>query len=146
MSLRVDYGKIAPDAAEAMYATNSYLDNSSIEQGLRRMIELRVSQINGCNYCIWLHARQAREIGEPEDRIEGVANWRNANCYSEAERAAFAWTESVTRIIDGTPSSDQFAALQDYFDDRQIVDLTATAANMNALNRLGISFCLEPPE
>lgn len=146
MSLRIDYGKIAPDAAEAMYATNGYLDDSSIDQGLRRLIELRVSQINGCNYCIWLHSRQARELDEPEERIEGVANWRDADCYSDAERAAFAWTESVTRITDGTPPADQFAALKGHFDDRQIVDLTATAANMNALNRLGISFCLEPPE
>lgn len=146
MTLRVDYGKAAPDAANAMYATNTYLDDSPIDQGLRRMIELRVSQINGCNYCIWLHARQARELGEPEDRIAGVADWRTADCYSDAERAVFAWTESVTRITNGTPPADQFAALQEHFDDREIVDLTATAANMNALNRLGISFCLEPPE
>ena len=62
MSLRIDYGKIAPEAAKSMYATNRYLDESSIDQGLRRMIELRVSQINGCNYCIWLHSRQAREV------------------------------------------------------------------------------------
>lgn len=146
MSLRIDYGKIVPGAAKAMYATNGYLDDCSIDQGLRRMIELRVSQINGCNYCIWLHSRQARELGEAEERIDSVANWRNAGCYSDAERAAFAWTESVTRITDGTPPDDRFAALQAHFDDRQIVDLTVTAANMNALNRLGISMCLEPPE
>jgi AhpD family alkylhydroperoxidase len=107
---------------------------------------LRVSQINGCNYCIWLHSRQARDIGETEERIESMANWRELDCFSDAERAAFDWTESVTRISDGVPSSDQFAALNAYFDDRQIVDLTATAANMNALNRVGISFGLEPPE
>lgn len=146
MTLRVDYGKIAPDAANAMYATNSYLNDSPVDQGLRRLIELRVSQINGCNYCIWLHSRQARDLGEPDERIAGVADWRAADCYSDAERAAFAWTESVTQITDGTPPADQFAALQQHFDDRQIVDLTAMVANMNALNRLGISFCLEPPE
>ena len=146
MSLRVDYGKIAPDAAKAMYATNRYLDDSSMYQRLRRLIELCVSQINGCSYCIWLHSRQAGELGEPEERIAGVANWRDADCYSDAEQAAFAWTESVTRIADGTPPAEQFAALQGHFDDRQIVDLTATAANMNALNRLGISMRLEPPE
>ncbi len=146
MTLRIDYGKIAPDAAKAMYATNAYLDDSLLDQGLRRMIELRVSQINGCNYCIWLHARQAGDLGESENRIAGVSNWQDANCFSDAERAEFAWTESVTRISDGTPPSDQFVALQAHFGDREIVDMTATAANMNALNRLGISFCLEPPE
>lgn len=146
MTLRVDYGKAAPDAATAMYATNGYLDGCSIDQGLRRLVELRVSQINGCNYCIWLHARQARDLGESEDRIACMADWRAADCYSAAEQAAFAWTESVTRIAEGTPPDDRFAALREDFDDRQIVDLTVTVANMNALNRLGISFCLEPPE
>ena len=146
MTLRIDYGKIVPDAAKAMYTTNGYLDDSPLDQGLRRMVELRVSQINGCNYCIWLHSRQARDLDESGERIAGVADWRAADCYSDAERAAFAWTESVTCITDGTPPSDRFAALQEHFDDRQIVDLTATAANMNALNRLAISFCLEPPE
>lgn len=146
MTLRVDYGTIAPDAAKAMYATNGYLDNCSIDQGLRRLVELRVSQINGCNYCIWLHSRQARELGEPEERIAGVTGWRSADCYSAAGQAAFDWTESVTNIVDGTPPDDRFAALQQHFGDRQIVDLTATVANMNALNRLGISFRLEPPE
>ena len=85
MTLRVDYGTIAPEALKAMYATNGYLDDCSIEQGLRRLIELRVSQINGCNYCTWLHSRQACELGEPEERIAGVAAWRSADCYSAAE-------------------------------------------------------------
>ena len=146
MTLRLDYGKVAPGAVKGMYSTNAYLDDSTIDQRLRRLVELRVSQINGCNYCIWLHRRQARDIGETEERIESMANWRELDCFSDAERAAFDWTESVTRISDGVPSSDQFAALNAYFDDRQIVDLTATAANMNALNRVGISFGLEPPE
>jgi AhpD family alkylhydroperoxidase len=146
MTLRVDYGNIAPDAAKAMYATNGYLDDSSIDQGLRRLIELLVSHINGCNYCIWLHSRQARDLGEHEERIASVEGWRAADCYSAGEQAAFDWAESVTRIAGGTPPDDQFEALRAHFEDRQIVDLTATAANMNALNRLGISFCLEPPE
>lgn len=146
MTLRIDYGNVAPDAASAMYATNGYLDDSPLDQRLRRLVELRVSRINGCNYCIWLHARQARDLGETEDRIAAVADWRAADCYSAGERAAFEWTDSVTRIADGTPPDDQFAELRKHFDDRQIVDLTATVANMNALNRLGISFRLEPPE
>jgi AhpD family alkylhydroperoxidase len=146
MSLRIDYARVAPDTLKAMYAANAALDTGSIDQTLRRLIELRVSQINGCTYCIWLHSKQARELGEAEDRIGGVESWRDADCYTDAERAAFEWTEAVTRIADGTPPDDQFAALGTYFDDRQIVDITATAANMNGLNRMGISFCLEPPE
>ncbi|MFT5486779.1 MAG: AhpD family alkylhydroperoxidase [Paracoccaceae bacterium] len=145
MTLRLDYGKVSPGAAEGMYGTNAYLDDAPIDQVLRRLVELRVSQINGCHYCIWLHARQARDLGETEARIQAVADWRGAGCFDEAESAAFAWTESVTRISGGVPPDDQFAALGAYFDDRQIVDLTAVIANMNALNRVAISFRLEPP-
>ena len=145
MSLRLDYGKVSPGAVKGMYGTNAYLDDAPINQVLRRLIDLRVSQINGCKYCIWLHSRQARDLGESEDRIAGVAEWRAAGCFSEAEQAAFAWTESVTRISDGVPPDDQYDALRVHFDDRQLVDLTATIANMNALNRVAISFRLEPP-
>ena len=75
-----------------------------------------------------------------------MAEWRAAGCFDEAECAALAWTESVPRILDGVPLDDQSAALGTHFDDRQIVDLTAVIANMNALNRVAISFRLESPE
>jgi AhpD family alkylhydroperoxidase len=146
MTLRLDYGAVSPGAVGGMYGTNAYLDDAPIDQVLRRLIEFRVSQINRCHYCIWLHTRQARDLGETEDRIQAVAEWRAAGCFDEAECAALAWTESVTRISDGVPPDDQFAALGTHFDDRQIVDLTAVVANMNALNRVAISFRLEPPE
>ena len=146
MTLRLDYGEVSPGAVKGMYGTNAYLDDAPIDQVLRRLVELRVSQINGCNYCIWLHARQARDLGETDARIDAVAGWRDADCFDAAERAAFAWTESVTRIADGVPSDDEFDGLGKHFDDRQIVDLTAVVANMNALNRVAISFRLEPPE
>ena len=87
MTLRMDYGAVAPDAAPAMYATNGYLDDSPLDQGLRRLVELRVSQINGCNYCIWLHAQQARDLGESEDRIQAVADWRALQAHRSAQAA-----------------------------------------------------------
>lgn len=146
MSLRIDYAKTAPDAVKGMYATNAYLDGGAIDQGLRRFVELLVSHINGCRYCIWLHSRQARELNEPEERIAAVENWRNADCFSPAERAALDWTEAVTRISEGVPSDALYGALRDHFDEPQIVDLTVAVASMNALNRVGISMRLEPPE
>lgn len=144
-SPRIDHGKVAPGAIGSMYATNVYLDDCSIGQALRRFVELRVSRINGCTYCIWLHARQARDLGESEARISAVARWRSADCFDDTERAALEWIEAVTRITDGTPPDAMFDALREHFDDRRIVDLTAVAANMNALNRIGISFRHEPP-
>jgi AhpD family alkylhydroperoxidase len=144
--LRIAYAKVAPRAVQGMYAANGYFDDCSVPQSLRRQVELRVSQINGCSYCIWLHSRQLREIGETEERLAGLKQWRSAPCFSDAEKAALDWTERVTRIADGAPPDEAFADLRRHFDDRQIVDLTAIAANMNALNRMAISFRLEAPE
>lgn len=146
MTKRIDYGTVAPGAIKGMLATNGYHDESSVEQALRRFVELRASQINGCGYCIWLHARQLRQLGETENRIESTAEWRSAECFAEPERAALNWAETVTRISDGVPSDDAYAQLQQHFSEIQIVDLTSIIANMNALNRMAISFLHEAPD
>ena len=143
--LLIAYAKVAPGAEQGMYAANSYFDGASVSQVLRRQVELRVSQINGCSYCIWLHSRQLRELGDSDERIAGLNQWPSAACFNDAEKAALSWAELVTRIADAAPSDDAFADLRKHFDDRQIVDLTAIAANMNALNRMAISFRLEAP-
>jgi len=143
--LRIKYAKVAPGAVKGMYAANAYFDSCSVPQMLRRLLELRVSQINGCNYCMWLHSKQLRDLGETADRIAEVNNWRTAACFSARERAAFEWAELVTCIADGAPSDSVFAALRQHFDDRQIVDITAVVSNMNALNRMAVSFHLEAP-
>jgi AhpD family alkylhydroperoxidase len=143
--LRIEYAKLAPGAVQGMYAANAYFDACSVPPLLRRQIELRVSQINGCSYCIWAHSRQLKELGETEERLAAIEHWRSASCFSDAEKAALTWAESVTRISDGLPSDEAFAELRRHFDDRQIVDLTAIAANMNALNRMAISFRREAP-
>lgn len=145
-SMRIDYGEVAFGAIEGMLATNTYLDTCSIEQILRRLIELRVSQINGCTYCIWLHRRQLSALGETDDRLSALAEWSASDQFDDAERAALEWAEAVTKITEGAPSDRLFEALQAHFEDLQIVDLTATAAGMNALNRMAISFRHEAPE
>lgn len=104
------------------------------------MVELRVSQINGCVYCVDLHSRQLRKEGEPEQRIDCVAVWREAPFYDERERAALAWAEAVTRVeTTGVPDSDYENAL-DQFEEKELVDLTFVIANMNLMNRIAISF------
>jgi AhpD family alkylhydroperoxidase len=143
---RLDYGAAAPKALAAMLRTNAYLDKASLPQILRRLVELRVSQINKCSYCIWLHAKQADDLGESKERIAAIEHWQNASCFDAAERAAFAWTEAVTRIAEDTPSDALYKALFDHFTDEQVVDLTAAISSMNAMNRLAISFRHEAPE
>ena len=106
--IRMAYAKLAPGAAQAMYPANSYFDGCTISQLLRRLVELRVSQINGCSYCIWLHSRQIKELGETGERLAAIEHWRAALCLNDAERAALEWAEFVTRIADGAPA---FAAL-----------------------------------
>ena len=108
------------------FATNTYLDDCSIGQVLRRLVELRVSQMNGCTYCIWPHGRQLSDPGEAETRIAAL--------------------EAVTEIATKAPSDSLYEALRGHFEDRQIVELTAIVANMNALNRMAISFQHEAPE
>lgn len=144
--LRIAYAKVAPGAVQGMYAANTYFDGASVSQVLRRQVELRVSQINGCSYCVWLHSRQLRDLGDSDERIAALKQWRSAACFNDAEKAVLAWAELVTRIADAAPPDDAFADLRKHFDDRQIVDLTAIAANMNALNRMAISFRLEAPD
>ena len=145
-SERIDYASIAPKALGAMLRTNAYVDGSTISQKLRRLVELRVSQINHCSYCIWLHANQARDLSEKEERLSAVAEWQNADCFVASERAAFAWAEAVTRISEGKPSDLAYDAVIEHFTELQIVELTAAIANMNALNRMAVSFCHEAPE
>jgi AhpD family alkylhydroperoxidase len=143
--IRIAYAKVAPGAVQGMYAASAYFDRCGFSQLLRRQVELRVSQINGCSYCIWLHSRQIKELGDTEERLAAVEHWRTALCFSDAEKAALAWAECVTRIGDGVPPDAVFEPLRHHFDDRRIVDLTAIIANMNSLNRMAISFRLEAP-
>ena len=144
-ALRIEYQKVAPGAVKGMYAANAYFDSCSVPQSLRRLVELRVSQINGCTYCMWLHAKQMRELGEAEAKIAAVEGWRLSDIFSVAERAALDWAELVTRIAEGVPPDESFAAVRRHFDERQTVELTAIVANMNALNRVAVSMRLEAP-
>lgn len=139
MVQRLDYTRIAPDAVKGMYTANAYFDTCSVDQRLRRMIELRVSQINGCDYCIGLHRKQALALGESETRLGALSAWRRSDTFSDNERAAIEWAEAITHLHDRAPSDEQFAALTSHFDAIQSADLTAIIANMNALNRMAIS-------
>src|SRR6478736_8178767 len=106
--IRIAYAKVAPGAAQAMYAANSYFDGCSISQLLRRLVELRVSQINGCSYCIFCILGRSKSWTRRGNRLAAIEHWRAALCLNDAERAALEWAEFVTRIADGAPA---FAAL-----------------------------------
>ena len=140
MIKRAAYLKTAPEAVKAFSAGANYLDTSSIEPKLRRLVELRVSQINGCAYCVDLHSRQLRDLGETEQRIDCLVAWREVPFYDERERAALEWAEAVTRIEDTHAPDSVYEYVAEQFPEKEIVDLTFVIANMNFWNRIAIGF------
>lgn len=140
MSHRIAYHQIAPDALKALSATRPYIESCSIEPRLRALVELRASQINGCAYCVDLHSREARSAGETQQRLDCLPVWRETSFFSDRERAALAWAESVTRVSEtGVPDS-VYEAVRKHFSEKDLVDLTLIVSVINAWNRIAISF------
>jgi len=137
---RIAYAQAAPEAVKALVGVKAYTNNCSIDARLRALIELRVSQINGCVYCIDLHSREARHAGETQQRLDCLPAWREAPFFDEREKAALGWAESVTRVADtGIPDED-YELAHKHFSDKELVDLTVIIGMMNTWNRIAIGF------
>ena len=143
METRVDYGKAAPGSVQAMYKLQKYVDESGLEHSLIELVKTRVSQINGCAYCIDMHTKDARAAGETEQRLYGLSAWRETPYYSERERAALAWAEVVTLISQTHASDEEYAAARAEFGEEELVKLTMAVIAINGWNRLAISFRTE---
>lgn len=140
MSDRLPYLRMAPDAAKGMQAISAYLSKSSIEPSLHHLIEVRASQLNGCAFCLDMHTKDARELGETEQRLYAVAAWREAPFFTDRERAAFLWTETLTQLANHPIPEDVRAKVRSVFTDQEFVDLTYAITAINSWNRLAISF------
>src|SRR5215470_12161399 len=101
MQPRLEYGKVAPGALQAMYTINNYSKNAGFEPFLLELVKIRASQINSCAYCLDMHTKDARAMGETEQRIYALSAWRETPFFSDRERAALEWAEAVTRISEG---------------------------------------------
>lgn len=143
MTVRLDYRAVAPDAIKPLLSLEKYLHGSSLSPTLRGLVKLRASQINGCAYCVALHARELRALGEDDRRIDLLSVWREADVYDDREQAALEWTEEVTMLADGGATEDLLDAVRDEFDDHEIVDLTMAIIAINAWNRLAVPFGYE---
>ncbi len=140
MTLRLEYWSVAPQTTEALLSVNKSLDGSVLGAALINLIYLRVSQINGCSYCVDLHARDLRKAGETDARIDGLAGWYDSPLFSDREKSALAWAEAVTRI-EGTRAPDAaWSEMREHFADKELADITYAAALMNAWNRVAIAF------
>jgi AhpD family alkylhydroperoxidase len=139
MQSRIDGANVAPGGYKAMLGLEAYLHQSSLEIPLLNLIKLRASQINGCAYCIDMHWKDLRAIGESEQRLYGLDAWREAPYYTDRERAALAWTEAVTRITEGHVSDQVYEEVRQHFGEKEMADLTLAVAAINAWNRLAIA-------
>ncbi len=137
---RIDYRQVAPAAVSAMHEVQRYVDHCSLEKKLLELVKLRASQINGCAYCVDMHSKDARALGETEQRLYAVSVWREAPFFSERERAALAWAEAVTLISQSGAPDDVYQFARTQFSERELVDLTLAIIAINGWNRLAVSF------
>jgi AhpD family alkylhydroperoxidase len=134
------YGQLAPEGIAKMSALEHYLNTGTgLEPALVDLVRLRVSLMNGCEYCIALHTAELKKHNETAERIDCVANWRSSNAYTQRERAALAWAEAVTNIQDGHAPDAVYEQVRLHFSDVETVNLTLVITTINAWNRIAIS-------
>jgi AhpD family alkylhydroperoxidase len=144
MKPRIDYGTVAPGVYDAMDALDRYLDQCGLDHRLLHLVRLRASQVNGCAYCLDMHWKDLRALGEVEQRLCSLDAWRECPYYTDRERAALLWTESVTRLGEGHVSDAVHESVRPHFSPRELSDLTLAVATINAWNRLSIAARLVP--
>ena len=141
---RFDVMKVAPGVYQAMAGLEKYLHESGLEESLLHIIKLRASQMNGCAYCIDMHWKDAKAVGEPDQKLYELNAWEESPFYTERERAALAWTEAVTRVAESRVPDEVYDDVRQHFSEKELADLTLAVAAINAWNRLAISARAEP--
>ncbi len=139
MEPRIDYQKYALDAQHAMYALEKYIATCGLDHKLIHLLKMRASQINGCAFCIDMHSKDARALGETEQRLYALDAWRETPFYTDRERAALEWTESLTLVSQTHVPDEVFETVKKHFSEKEIVDLTFLITTINAWNRIAIS-------
>jgi AhpD family alkylhydroperoxidase len=146
---RLKYPKLAPKTYEAMLGVGHTLNtNTALEPTLLEYVKLRASILNGCEFCTGMHIAELKRHNEPQTRIDAISEWQSSDAFTPGERAALAWTDALTNIQANHASDAEYAAVSEYFQDKDLVDLTFAIAQINAWNRLGIAFAVEwnPPQ
>jgi AhpD family alkylhydroperoxidase len=136
---RLKYGQLVPEGFAKMRELEHYLNNGTgLEASLRELARLRVSLMNGCEYCVRLHTSELQKVNETAERIAGVADWRGSDAYTKRERAALAWAEALTNIQDGHAPDVVYEEVRAHFSDVETVNLTLVISTINAWNRISI--------
>lgn len=140
METRINLMEKGQKAIKVLNGFGMYLAKSSIEKQLINLIDFRVSQINGCAYCLDMHSKDLRAGGETEQRLYMMDAWREAPFYSARERAALAWAEAVTKLKDKNVPDEIYEEARSQFSEEELVDLTMAVIAINTYNRINIAF------
>ena len=144
MEARLNAYKIAPQLYPNLLALQKYIDSCGLERPLLELVRLRSSQINGCAYCLDMHTKDARAMGETEQRLYLISAWRESPFYTERERAALEWTEAVTLVSETNVPDQVYERVKQHFKPAELVNLTAAIAMINTWNRLSVAFRAVP--
>lgn len=140
--LRLPFASLSPDAYQGLLATNNALAASSLGLPLIELVYLRISQINGCAFCLGKHSQTLRDSEVAQAKLDCLAGWRISGLFNERERAALAWAETLTHVSEKGAPDALYEPLKAHFSDVEISDLTLAVALMNAFNRLAIGMNL----
>ena len=144
MQARLEPARAAPAAIKAMRALSAYVQDCGLEPSLQELVKIRASQINGCAFCLHMHTRDARALGETEERIYLLDAWRESPLYTTRERAALAWTEALTLVTHGHVPDAVYEEVRGCFTDEELVNLSLAIVTINGWNRLSVAFRTPP--
>lgn len=144
MKPRMNNLEAGAGVVKAMFGLSGYLAHCGLEQSLLSLLEFRVSQINGCAFCLDMHSKDLRAGGETEQRLYVLPAWRESPFYTDRERAALAWAEAVTVLGEGHVSDEVFAQARAQFSEEELANLTLAVIAINGWNRLNIAFRTTP--
>jgi AhpD family alkylhydroperoxidase len=144
MEQRINAAAAGQGVLKAMLGLSGYVSKSGLEKPLLNLIDFRVSQINGCAYCLDMHSKDLRAAGESEQRLYLLDAWRESPFYTERERAALAWAEAVTLVREGHVPDEVYRQVRAQFTEEELANLTLAVVAINGWNRLNIAFRTEP--
>lgn len=145
MERRIDVMATAPGAFNAVLGMVKYLSKTNIDKTLNEVVSMRVSQINGCAYCLNMHATALRAGGYPQRNLDLLTAWREVDVFSDRERAALMWAEAVTLLPHNEVPNDVYNDVRKIFDDQDLIDLTLAITTINTFNRFNVAF-RNPPD
>ncbi|CRK81785.1 carboxymuconolactone decarboxylase family protein [Neobacillus massiliamazoniensis] len=145
MSLRLNYREANPESFETMIKFESFMAKSGLDKKLYELIKIRASQINGCAFCLDMHTKDLRKLGETEQRVHLISVWRETNdLFTEEEKAVLELTEAVTLIANNGVPQELYEKVRTFFNEKQYVDIVMAINTINSWNRIAISTGMYP--